>query len=206
VLNQFKLAEARRYLPAGLRPRLPPLCGSALRGVPRLPDLPAAAASDIRAVQKADIETYSVPALTHWEDRNSMAWSREVRNPFLDYRLVSLGVSLPARLKVARGWTKYVLRQAIAPSLPSQIAWRRDKRGFSTPEASLLRGQLRAHVEQLLAPEAEMVRRGLVEPRAARQRFATFLAGDRSAVGSRDIFQLLSLELWLRAYRENLSG
>ena len=91
-------------------------------------------------------------------------------------------------------------------SLPARIAWRRDKRGFSTPEARLLRGELREPVAQILGPEAEAVRRGLIEPRAAQQRFATFLAGGRSAVSSRDIFQLLSLELWLRAYRDNLSG
>ena len=36
-----------------------------------------------------DLEKYSVPFLTHYEDRMSMAWSREIRLPFLDYRLLS---------------------------------------------------------------------------------------------------------------------
>ena len=165
--------------------------------------------TDVRERQLADIESLSIPALTHWEDRNSMACSREVRNPFLDYRLVRFGVGLPMTMKITRGWTKYVLRRALAGSLPQQIIWRRDKRGFSTPEAQLLRNELRDHLEELFSPGAEIVRRGLVNPQAARARFARFVhegAGVGQAVASRDIFQLLSLELWLRAYQENLSG
>jgi hypothetical protein len=73
----------------------------------------------------------------------------------------------------------------------------------------MLRNELRAGVQELLSPSAEMVRRGLVDPARARERFAAFLGTSREgrrAVASRDIFQLVSLELWLRAFRENLSG
>jgi asparagine synthase (glutamine-hydrolysing) len=138
-----------------------------------------------------------------------MAWSREVRNPFLDYRVVTFGVNLPINLKIHAGWTKYVLRRAVADALPPSIVWRRDKRGFATPEARWLRNELRTRVEELLGSSTEMVRRGLVDAAAARARFAAFLRDARAVsqiVTSRDIFQLISLELWLRAYRGNLSG
>ncbi len=209
VLNQFNLADARRYLPRALAPAVADVGGPALTDAALLCPPLTDAGTDVRERQRADIESLSIPALTHWEDRNSMAWSREVRNPFLDYRLVQLGVSLPMQMKVTRGWTKYVLRRALAGSLPDNIIWRRDKRGFSTPEAKLLREELREHVEEFLSPGAEMVRRGLVNAAAARSRFGAFLrdgTGVRQAVASRDIFQLLALELWLRAYQENLSG
>jgi asparagine synthase (glutamine-hydrolysing) len=208
MLNQFRLTEARRYLPAWLVPHMEDVGGPGLAGAALL-CAPLGSRGDVRERQRADIESLSIPALTHWEDRNSMAWSREVRNPFLDYRLVRFGVSLPMTLKVRGGWTKYVLRRAMSGRLPESIVWRRDKRGFTTPEARMLRQELRPRVEELLSPAAEMVRRGLVNPRVARERFAAFLdpsATRPQAVGSRDIFQLLSLELWLRAYRENLSA
>jgi asparagine synthase (glutamine-hydrolysing) len=208
VLNQFNLAEARRYLPQWLVPPLPDLAGPALAGQPLL-GAPLGARDDLRERQRADVESLSIPALTHWEDRNSMAWSREVRNPFLDYRLVHFGVNLPMALKIHSGWTKYVLRRAVESSLPASIVWRRDKRGFSTPEARMLRNELRAAVHELLSASAEMVRRGLVNQQAARERFAAFLNGSpqsSQAVGSREIFQLLSLESWLRAFRQHLSG
>jgi asparagine synthase (glutamine-hydrolysing) len=113
------------------------------------------------------------------------------------------------RMKITRGWTKHVLRRALSGRLPESILWRRDKRGFSTPEARLLRNELRGHVDELLDSNSEMVRRGLVNLRAARGRFAAFLR-DESTLGqrvaSREIFQLLSLEMWLRSFRESLSG
>lgn len=208
VLNQFSLADARRYLPPALTPRLPSVAGPALADA-RLLCPPLGNRRDPRDRQRADVESLSVPALTHWEDRNSMAWSCEVRNPFLDYRVVKFGINLPMSLKIRRGWTKYVLRRAIEGRLPSSIVWRRDKRGFSTPEARILRRELRDRVGEIVAPDAEMVRRGLVRADQVRSCFAQFLEA-RSAltqrVASREIFQLLSLELWLRAYRDNLSG
>jgi asparagine synthase (glutamine-hydrolysing) len=208
VLHQFNLADARRYLPRWLTPRRAEVGGPALADAGLLCP-PLGSRGDVRDRQRADIESLSIPALTHWEDRNSMAWSCEVRNPFLDYRVVSCGVNLPMELKVRGGWTKYVLRRALTGRLPPEIVWRRDKRGFTTPEAHMLRNELRAHVDELLVPSAEMVRRGLIDPAAARVRFADFLrgpAGANGVVASREVFQLVSLELWLRAYRENLSG
>ncbi len=206
LLNQFNLADARRYMPGWLIPPVADVSGPALGGVPGFwPSLGNRA--DVRERQRVDIESLSVPALTHWEDRNSMAWSREVRNPFLDYRIVSFGVSLPMHLKVAAGWSKFVLRRAIEDKLPAGIAWRRDKRGFSTPESRMLRGEMRAQVMDLLSPASHMFQGGLVDLRAARSRFESFLhapQGSRAA-GSRDIFQLISLECWLRAYASNLS-
>jgi len=208
VLGELNMADARRYLPAWMTPALADVGGAALADATLLCP-PLGNRADVRDRQRADIEALSIPALTHWEDRNSMAWSSEVRNPFLDYRLVRLGVGLPMALKVCCGWTKYVLRRAVVSSLPAEIVWRRDKRGFTTPEARMLRNELRESVHALLAPSAEMVRRGLVNPQAARTRFAAFLNDTRAnpqSVGSREIFQLLSLESWLQAYRENLSG
>ena len=207
LLRGFRLAEARRYLPGWAAPRMGDIGGPALAELGS--DIAFQAnGGDVRARQRVDFESLSVPALTHWEDRNSMAWSREVRNPFLDYRLVTLGVSLPMSLKLSGGWTKFVVRRAVEDLLPRSIVWRPDKRGFSTPEAQLMRSEIASEIEALLGPSSEMARRSLVDPDAARARFATFLRsrGAGQAVGSRDIFQLISLELWLRAYLENLAG
>lgn len=207
ILRGFRLADARRYLPPWIGPRIEDIGGQALAELgPHLPSL--GSRGDVRVRQRVDVESLSVPALTHWEDRSSMAWSREVRDPFLDYRLVSLGVGLPMTLKLSSGWTKFVVRRAVEDLLPRSIVWRPDKRGFSTPEAQLMRSEIRSEIDGLLAPSSEMVRRDLVNPEAARARFNAFLhtGGAAQAVGSREIFQLISLELWLRAYAENLAG
>jgi len=131
VMRQFALRSARRYIPA-LASRL----GRAIR--PEHALLPIWECKDIASRQIADIEKYSVPALTHYEDRNSMAHSLEVRHPFLDHRLVQFLVNLPPEWKIRNGWTKYVLRKAF-PELPDAIRWRRDKQAFLTPEEHWLK-------------------------------------------------------------------
>lgn len=64
-----------------------------------------------------------------------MACSVEGRVPFLDYRLVEFAASLPDELKVSRGVTKHVLREAMRGVLPDRVANRKDKIGFAASEA-----------------------------------------------------------------------
>lgn len=72
--------------------------------------------------------------LLRYEDRNSMAFSIESRVPFLDHRLVEFSLALPEEEKLHDGWTKWVLRRAMAPGLPHTVTWRKDKKGFITPQ------------------------------------------------------------------------
>ena len=89
----------------------------------------------------------SLPALLHWEDRNSMAHSVEARVPFLDPPLAAFALALGDRHKIVGADTKRVLRRALAPDLPPEVAARRDKLGFATPEQSWFTGRLRPLVE-----------------------------------------------------------
>lgn len=73
-------------------------------------------------------------SLLRYADRNSMAFSREVRLPFLDQRVVDFLFTLPPEYKFKNGWTKYILRKSFEGKLPSQIVWRRNKVGFETPQ------------------------------------------------------------------------
>src|SRR5262249_44452991 len=84
--------------------------------------------------QKTDLTYSSIPALLHHEDRSSMAHSVESRLPFLDYRLVKFLVCCPPSLKLRDGWSKWLLRSALADTLPEKIRLRRTKLGFNTPE------------------------------------------------------------------------
>ncbi|NQT48187.1 MAG: asparagine synthase (glutamine-hydrolyzing), partial [Chloroflexi bacterium] len=81
-----------------------------------------------------DVTVRNLPALLHYEDRNSMAFSIEARVPFLDYRLVEYLFSLPADQKVREGFTKVILREAMKGILPEEVRQRTDKMGFVTPQ------------------------------------------------------------------------
>jgi len=48
--------------------------------------------------------------------------------------LISYVFSLPGVYKIHNGWSKYLLRQAMAGLVPDEITARTDKVGFNTPE------------------------------------------------------------------------
>jgi len=77
---------------------------------------------------------YGMQDLLRYEDRNSMAFSIESRVPFLDHRLVEFCIALDNEEKIKGGWTKYILRKKAETILPKEIAWRKDKMGFLTPQ------------------------------------------------------------------------
>jgi asparagine synthase (glutamine-hydrolysing) len=91
-----------------------------------------------------DLCRLSLPRLLRFEDRNSMAFSLESRVPFADDpRLIDFVSGLPDSAKIWRGWSKYVLREAMAGILPDSIRWRKRKLGFSVPSrawAAAVRG------------------------------------------------------------------
>jgi asparagine synthase (glutamine-hydrolysing) len=82
---------------------------------------------------------YYLKNLLRWEDRCSMQYSIESRTPFSDdINLIEFAFSLPANYKIKNGWSKYILRQAIAGTVPDAIRWRKDKKGFSIPQTTWL--------------------------------------------------------------------
>jgi asparagine synthase (glutamine-hydrolysing) len=117
--------------------------------------------------------------------------------PFLDYRLVEYVFRAPDALRIQDGLGKRVLRVAARGAIPEQVAVRRDKIGFNTPEATWLRGPARSAVERVLyAPS--VARRGYVRPELVRDITSQFMNG--APVESAIIWRWLNLELWLRTF------
>jgi asparagine synthase (glutamine-hydrolysing) len=83
----------------------------------------------------ADLERVILPRLLRYADRNSMAFSRELRLPFLDPDVVRSGLGSGWSEGFRSGWTKALLRRAAALRLPDEIVWRRDKTAYETPDA-----------------------------------------------------------------------
>lgn len=197
VLNQFSLREARRYLPGGGKRSV---LGERVH-------YQRAALGDIGASladrQWQDYKRFSVPFLTHYEDRMSMAFGREIRLPYLDYRLVEFLLNAPEALKLNRGWTKWLMRNAYRDTLPKPIIWRKDKQGFVNPQEDKLRNELRPMVREHFASGALMYQHGLIDEKKLQARYDAFCKGD-SSVWYREIFNPLALEIWLRTYQPTL--
>jgi asparagine synthase (glutamine-hydrolysing) len=86
-----------------------------------------------------------LPTLLRNYDRYSMINGVEIRMPFMDYRLVAYTFSLPWTSKIRNGYTKKIVRDAIAPFMPQEIAYRKTKIGFNTPIVDWMKNQLKEY-------------------------------------------------------------
>lgn len=187
VVRQFTLRSARRYI-QGIAPGLDRAITS------KHTPVPVWEFGNIACRQIADIQKYSVPALTHYEDRNSMAHSLEVRHPFLDHRLVEFLVSLPPEWKIRNGWTKHVLRQAL-PELPAAIRWRRDKQGFLTPEQQWLKFNLGGLIRTTFH-NSHLAQAGILNEQEFLKYYERFQRG--GAILETEIARVLIAERWMQ--------
>lgn len=75
----------------------------------------------------------TMQVLLQMSDRLCMAFSIENRSPFLDYRVIQFGFSMPSKYKIKDGVTKWALKEVAKKFIPKEIVKRIDKRGFSAP-------------------------------------------------------------------------
>jgi asparagine synthase (glutamine-hydrolysing) len=95
-------------------------------------------ASAVDQSQRTDLRSYMLDDILVKVDRMSMRHSLELRSPFLDYRMVELGLRVPSRLRVRRGQNKYLLRRLAERHLPREVC-AAPKRGFGVPMRSWIR-------------------------------------------------------------------
>jgi asparagine synthase (glutamine-hydrolysing) len=150
--------------------------------------------------QKDDLRFWSIPALLHYEDRNSMAHSIEARVPMLDYELVQFAVNCPANFKLRDGWTKWILRQALRGILPEAVRLRRSKLGFATPQKQWLRKDIRGMVGSLIN-ESQMRLGRILSLSKVRRQLEGFVCDRPGYLDELEVFRVLNLELWARVFR-----
>jgi len=82
-------------------------------------------------------------------DKMAMGVSLECRVPFLDHELVTLAMSIPAKLKMKNGVLKNILKQSVTGLIPQAII-DRPKQGFGLPVYELLFGKLGNYTKKVL--------------------------------------------------------
>lgn len=122
----------------------------------------------VNELSHSQLTSSSLQMLLRFEDRNSMAHSVEARVPFLDYRLVERVLGMPGEYKIARGWTKRLLRDGLKGILPEPIRQRRDKLGFATPEQEWATGSLKQDFLRH-AKDTVVMMNGILRPRLMEQ-------------------------------------
>lgn len=188
--SEFTFNAARRY--TGLGGREAARFNAILRQPYEAPNWNEA--PTFRDRQVMDYFHYSVPPLCHYEDRNSMAFSKEIRLPFLDYRLAEFAVNLPLEMKIKDGFTKYILREAIT-ELPRELRYRKDKKGFSLDERIFYTGANAGFVQNAFT-NSRLEALGIIN----KNKLMEVMNGGQPNIWVRDLGRLLFAELWLQKF------
>ncbi len=143
----------------------------------------------------ADIKTY-LHELLMKQDQMSMATSVESRVPFLDHKLVEFTCSLPERLKLRGGTTKYILREAMKGVLPEAIL-SRSKMGFPVPIGAWFRGAYRSVIDEYVLGDRAMSR-GLFNADFVRDLVQRHQSGAENH--DERLWALVNFEIWQRQF------
>lgn len=150
----------------------------------------------VNQICNTDIHMFMLGLNLSYTDRSSMAASVEVRVPFIDRLIVEHAMRIPGKYKIKKGTGKYILKKAAERYLPHQIIYR-PKAAFGAPIRSWISNDLRGLVDELLS-ENNIQKRGMLNYAFVKEMI------DKDRKGLEDnayqIYQLLTLELWCRAY------
>lgn len=148
-----------------------------------------------------DTKTWLPDDLLLKADKMTMANSIELRVPLLDHKLLEFAASLPGDYKVRAFTTKYIAKRALQDRVPRTIR-RRKKTGFPVPYGSWLRKDLKDWVHNILL-DPQTLARGYFKKNA----IENLLLRDLASGGySKELFSLITLELWHRTFLTNQRG
>ncbi|MGD9561126.1 MAG: asparagine synthase (glutamine-hydrolyzing) [Pyrinomonadaceae bacterium] len=141
----------------------------------------------------AELLGYTQNVLLKDTDQFSMASALEVREPFLDYKLIEYVLRIPDEIKFP-AYPKRLLVESVAPLLPDEIVHRK-KMGFVLPWQQWMRGELREFCRTRIDA---LGARGIVDGAHIERLWSSFEAGSGGVLWSH-LWHLVVLEDWLEA-------
>lgn len=146
-----------------------------------------------------DLTETKLVRVLRMNDRKSMAHGVELRQPFLDYRLVEFAMCLPGEMKIKNGYGKYVLRKAMGRRLPDEIVWTK-KRPVVTPQREWMQTHLREWVEDLVT-DRRFADRGIFDVALVQEKLRN--CATENSENTFFIWQWINTELWFREFMDN---
>lgn len=101
----------------------------------------------LQNLQYRDLFYTKIPRALRFNDRISMMHSTELREPFLDYRLVELAFAQKASTKLHNGQTKWLLRDLVREKLGDAISLA-PKRALQTPQREWIAIELNGYFSE----------------------------------------------------------
>jgi len=153
---------------------------------------------DFEKISLFDINNYLANNLFYKMDSASMANSLEVRNPYLDYRLVEYSVNLPLQYKVNGRTQKYLMKKVLERYLPKDLVYRK-KWGFPAPIGDWLYKDLGYLIELWLSKE-QLQKHGLFNVPFVEKLLKEFRSGKKFHY--KRIWSIIIFQMWYATYFE----
>ena len=143
-----------------------------------------------------DLRYTKLPRVLRMNDKLSMAFSRELREPFLDHRIVEFLFRLPSHQKIRLGLNKFILRHAMSDRLPNSIRLVK-KRSVVTPQREWMRTSFKNYVEEIIR-SSSFKQRGYFDVKEVQEGYQRFLLGEGD--NAFFIWQWINTEIWFRKF------
>jgi len=133
-------------------------------------------------------------------DRFSMRHGIEIRNPFLDYRVVEFALNLKKELKINKSRQKIILKREFSHLLPKDI-FERSKKGFELPLQKWLSGKLNKKVSEIWLNKEKIKQEGILNF-AHVQKLESQLISKSPGDSAAKIWALIVFESWQQNFKE----
>jgi asparagine synthase (glutamine-hydrolysing) len=208
-LRHFSLAGQSRYLDAGTLLRredrrrllLPHVMEriASVKNTATRPDRRSPTDDGwLSELQYLDLKTYLPLDILTKVDRMSMAHSLEARVPLLDHVLVEFAATIPPRLLIRDGVTKYLFKRALRGLVPEALL-NRPKQGFAIPLGHWFRGDWSEFVPDLLLSQRSR-ERGILNPVFLQELVERHRR--RPGLGL-ELWTAISFEMWCRTFLDS---
>lgn len=157
---------------------------------------PAPLASPLANAQYRDLRYTKLPRVLRFNDHATMAHGRELRLPFLDYRIVEFCFALPEEYKIRGKNQKVLLREAMKNIVP-EVIQKAQKKGFGAMQTEWFKQYFKNEIYTLLDSDS-FKSRPFWDHKKLRERVDEFYQGKEN--NSFFIWQCFNLEMWFREY------
>jgi asparagine synthase (glutamine-hydrolysing) len=141
-----------------------------------------------------------IPKNTRIKDRQSMSYSIELRLPFLDHRIIELGMSMEDDSYFQGGLTKNLIRNAMKDHLPEFVR-NGQKRSIQSPQAEWLKHNSVKEMIMDLLSSSSFKNRGIFNQKNVLSSYDEFLKF--GANNTFHIWQWINLENFFKIFLDN---
>ena len=152
--------------------------------------------SHLRNAQYRDLLYTKLPRVLRFNDHVTMAYSRELRLPYLDHRIVEFCFWLPWQYKIGPSGGKALVRNVVQKTLP-KVVQGTQKKAFGAVQTEWFRKYFEKDIRSILS-SASFQARGFWDTEALQKCVDRFFAGEGD--NSFFLWQCINLELWFQAH------